>query len=174
GRMKRGRLIGRVVGGVSAALDLVGVRDERSTYVVGYRGYGTPEDVFVSGRVLRGRPIGPAAEQDPWWRNLANTYRRMESDEIPGARVCIRIGGTAREAVSGDEGYFRSWVAPAEPLSHERLWHPVELELVGEQEPLSTTTTHVLIPAPTARYGIISDLDDTVIRTDATNMLRML
>jgi phosphatidate phosphatase APP1 len=171
---RRRNLLLRAARGVGAAIGTVTGRGGDATYVVGYRGYGTPGEVFVSGRVLRGQPIGPAAEQDPWWRNLANTYRRMESDEIPGARVCIRIGGTAREAVSGDEGYFRSWVAPAEPLSHERLWHPVELELVGEQEPLSTTTTHVLIPAPTARYGIISDLDDTVIRTDATNMLRML
>ncbi len=171
--MRKGRLIGRLVGGVSAALDLVGVRDERSTYIVGYRGYGTPDEVFVSGRVLRGRPIGPAAEQDPWWRNFANTYRRMESDEIPGARVRVLLGGATREAMSGSEGYFRTWIAPGQPLAQDRLWHPIDIELLDERDPVRVAT-HVLTPAPTAAFGIISDLDDTVIRTDATNMLRML
>lgn len=164
----------RTARGIGNAIDTLRGAGPDTQYVVGYRGFGTPDEVFVSGRVLSGQPVGPAAEQDPWWRNFANTYRRMESDEIPGARVRIRLADAAREAISGDEGYFRSWLTPATPLSHERLWHPVGLDLLGATHPVSATTTHVLVPAPTARFGIISDLDDTVIRTDATSMLRML
>lgn len=164
----------RTARGIGRAIDTVRGAGPDTTYVVGYRGYGTPAEVFVSGRVLSGQPLGPATEQDPWWRNLANTYRRMESDEIPGARVRVRLGDATREAISGDEGYFRAWITPTAPLSPERLWHPVHLELLENGGDTVSATTHVLLPAQTAQFGIISDIDDTVIRTDATHLLRML
>ncbi len=47
--------------------------------VVPYRGHGTPEALFLSGRVLQGRPIPPASRHDPAWRNLLHTLRRIES-----------------------------------------------------------------------------------------------
>lgn len=62
------------------------------------------------------------------------------------------------------------------PLPLVQPWHPVELELV---EPRSAgqpvrATGQVLIPSAEAEFGVISDLDDTVIQTDAANLLRML
>lgn len=171
---ERPGVLGRLTRELGSALGAVrGLRAGSEMQVVGYRGFGTPREVFVSGRVLLGRALSPAAEQDPWWRNLANTYRRMESDEVPGARVRIRLDTVEREAVSVDEGYFRAWLQLAEPLPTDRLWHPIDLELVGAEDTV-TGATHVLTPAPSAAFGIISDIDDTVIRTDATNLLRML
>src|SRR5690606_19421099 len=38
----------------------------------------------------------------------------------------------------------------------------------------TSATAHVLAPPASARFGVISDLDDTVIRTDATSLVRML
>ncbi|MGH7445684.1 MAG: App1 family protein, partial [Longimicrobiales bacterium] len=156
------------------ALDAVrATRAGRATQIVGYRGFGTATETFVSGRVLLGRALTAATEHDPWWRNLANTYRRMESDEVSGARVRIRLHGAEREAVSVDEGYFRAWLQPQAPLPAERLWHPVDLELIGGPG-MASSVTHVLTPAAGAVFGVVSDIDDTVIRTDATNFLRMM
>ncbi len=171
---ERRGLVGRFTRELGSALNAVrGTRPGRAIHVVGYRGFGTRREVFVSGRVLLGRALAPAAEHDPWWRNLANTYRRMESDEVPGARVRIRLNGAEREAVSVDEGYFRAWVQPPAPLADDRLWHLVQLDLLGGTAD-TTSITHVLTPPPAAAFGIISDLDDTVVRTDATNLLRMM
>ena len=164
-----GRLA-RELGTVINALPLPGRRDLQ---VVGYRGFGTSSEIYVSGRVLLGRALSASSVDDPWWRNLANTYRRMESDEVPGARVSIRLGDVEREAVSEQEGFFRAWVQPRAPLDPARLWHPVELTVVsGATSP--ATVTHVLTPPADAAFGIISDIDDTVIRTDATSFLRMM
>lgn len=171
---ERRGVVGRLARELGTALDAVRATSaDRATQIVGYRGFGTASEAFVSGRVLLGRALTPATEHDPWWRNLANTYRRMESDEVSGARVRIRLHGAEREALSVDEGYFRAWLQPQTPLPAERLWHPVDLELIGGPGPASSVT-HVLTPAASAAFGVVSDIDDTVIRTDATNFLRMM
>jgi phosphatidate phosphatase APP1 len=54
----------------------------------------------------------------------------------------------------------------------------VELELV---DPIPSEQAHapvkeigqVLVPPPTARYVVVSDIDDTVLQSDATHMLKM-
>ena len=34
------------------------------------------------------------------------------------------------------------------------------------------TTSYVLVPSPHAAFGVISDMDDTVLQSDATTLLR--
>jgi phosphatidate phosphatase APP1 len=85
----------------------------------------------------------------------------------------VRLGDVERDAVSEQEGFFRTLLQPTVPLDAGRLWHPVEMEVVsGATSP--TAITHVLTPPADTAFGIISDIDDTVIRTDATNFLRMM
>jgi phosphatidate phosphatase APP1 len=127
--------------------------------------------------VLEDRGIRPADQTDSAWRNLSNMYRRFESDEIPGARVLARYGGVEQTVVADDEGFFEARLVPDAPPPHDRLWHTVELTLL---EPRSAgqveihAAGRVLVPPSTAQFGVISDIDDTVIRTDATSLVRML
>ena len=145
--------------------------------VVAYRGFGTPSEVFVSGRVLSNPPPPPIDAGDAWWRNAAATLRHLESDEVTGARLRIGIAHSEREAFTDEEGFYRAWLLPARPLPSTGMWHVADVEVI---EPLQdtarpvTTSGLVLVPPTTARFGVISDLDDTVIRTDATRLLPML
>jgi len=145
-------------------------------HIVAYRGWGGAAGLFVQGRVLRGRPLPEADAADPWWQNAWSAYRRIESDQVPGARVRLSAGGTEQQAVSDQEGYFRAWLLPAAALPADRRWHEVTVELVEPRpagKPPPRTVAHVLTPAAAARFGVISDIDDTVVRTDATSFLRM-
>jgi phosphatidate phosphatase APP1 len=166
--------LARLASAVDDRLDALKRPPSAGLHIAAYRGYGTPHEVFIGGRVLAEAPSGPAAEDDPWWRNLLHAYRRIESDEVPGARVSIRFAGANRIAVADTEGYFRAWLAPAQPIA-ERLWHEADLRVVtagGADGPAHTA--RVMTPLPGARFGVISDLDDTVVRTEATNVVRML
>ena len=157
-------------------------RRERGGYIAPYRGYGRATEVFLSGRVLSEAQRRPSSRDDPWWRNLAESLRRLESDEVPGARVRIRVGETEHTAVTDDEGYFRAWLTLSSPLPADRRWHDADLALLPDPaqqlahtEPVpGTVTGHVLTPGEDAAFGVISDLDDTVVRTDATSLIRML
>ena len=145
--------------------------------VVPYRGFGRPSEVFVSGRVLANAPHGPIDASDPWWQNAAAMFRHLESDEIPGARLRIRMAQAERHAFTDDEGFYRAWLTPARPLPATGLWHVVDVEVIEPLHPEAervTTSGLVLVPPPSARFGVISDLDDTVIRTDATRLLTMI
>ena len=166
------RAVERRVDSTRARLGSAGARQ-----VVMYRGYGNASEVFVSGRVLANSPP-PAIDADSrWWHNLAAMLRHLESDEVPGARLRIRMSQAERHVVTDEDGYYRAWLAPLQPLPPTGMWHVVDVEVL---EPIHTDVPRldssglVLVPPPTARFGVISDLDDTVIRTDATRLMSML
>ena len=143
--------------------------------IVAYRGHGTAQRLYVHGRVLEIEAIAPAAETDSTWRNLLNTMKRLGSDPLPHARVMARRGDVEQEIVADDEGFFGGWIPVAGSLPIDSRWHSVELELLGPLRPKDVgvrTTGLALVPPPGAAYGVISDLDDTVIQSHLTNFLR--
>lgn len=145
--------------------------------IVPYRGFGTARRMYVHGRVLEDQGISPATESDTVWDNIVNMYKRIESDEVPFARLLVRFQGAEQEVVADEEGMFSVWVEPTAPLSTASLWQHVELELVEPQSPKQEgpvrATADVLVPPEGARLAVISDIDDTVLRSDAVNLLRM-
>lgn len=145
--------------------------------ILAYRGYGTPERFFLKGRVLKDRGVTRAAEEDRLWDNLLNAYKRLASREIPHARLQARFRGQTQEIEADEEGMFELWIEPEAPLPQDQTWHEVTLELlepkVEEQETPVRTTGRVLIPPPDAEYGVVSDIDDTILQTNATSLLRM-
>ncbi|MDX1664461.1 MAG: phosphatase domain-containing protein [Candidatus Promineifilaceae bacterium] len=155
-------------------IDRLGVRDP--VKILPYRGVGTPRRLRLEGRVLEDEGITPSSDNDSLWQNLLNTYRRVESDEVPGARVHARYGETVVEVAANREGFFEIVLEPPAPVPGDRLWHEIELELLGPlpagQEKV-TAVGQVLVPPPDARYGVISDIDDTVIQSHVGQLLRM-
>ena len=142
--------------------------------IVPYRGFGTDASFRVIGRVLRDAPEEKASAEAGAWDNLLATFRRFETDEVPGARVLLRAGNVSRQVVADQEGYIDCTLEGATPTQLGDGWHAVEAELV---HPAGAASPHallpVLIPPPTATFGVISDIDDTVVQTEATQMLAM-
>jgi len=143
-----------------------------------YRGYGTRRELRLRGRVLEDRGITPASETDSWWRNLVNMYKRLQSFEVPHARLLARFRDVEREVTADEEGMFEVSIELSQPIKSDDTWQPVDLELV---EPVSDrqrgpvqATGRVLIPPSEAPFGVISDIDDTVIQSDVGNFLRMM
>ena len=145
--------------------------------IVPYRGYGTPQRFYLKGRVLEDKNIPEGEENDRLWENILNMYKRMESDEVPHARLAVRFQDQQQEVQADEEGMFEAWITPSQPLTAGRLWEKVEIELL---EPLSSeqhepvrAVAEILVPPPEARFVVISDIDDTVLRSDATRLLHM-
>jgi phosphatidate phosphatase APP1 len=144
---------------------------ERDVVIIPYLGYGTTGRVVLRGRVLRDSGIAEATADDSLWDNVLNMYRRIESDELSGVQIRARFHELEAEAVTDKEGFFSLTFSPEWAGSIDQLWDQVELQLVGE-EPVHATG-HVLLPPSSARFGVISDVDDTVLQTYATELLRM-
>ena len=143
--------------------------------ILPYRGYGTPRELFLKGRVLEEAGITRASNDDTVWQNVLNMVRRFASDEVAGARVRATFEGLSVETKADAEGFFEVTFRLPEPLDGEAGWYPVELELLSPPSPGGgpvQSTGQVLVPKG-ARFGVISDLDDTVVRSSATNVLKM-
>ena len=141
-----------------------------------YSGHGTADEVTLNGRVLEDEGFIPSEDADTSWDNLVNMYRRFETDEVPGARVRARFHNLEQEAITDQEGYF-SFVFNLSNHSDARLWQEVDLELL---DPLTRdgqsvrATGRIMIPPATAKFGVISDIDDTVIWSNVTNKLKLI
>lgn len=145
----------------------------RPVMILPYRGYGTRTHLYLKGRVLQDNGLRGSTDNDAVWENLLAAWRRLESNEIPGVRVGIRYGEVEKIITSNHEGFFDFSLAVPEGLPDEDLHHDVELWLPDEVrgETGVTATGQVVVPPADSTFGIISDIDDTILETDATNLL---
>lgn len=141
-----------------------------------YHGHGTAETLFVRARVRRGGGVGEVGEEDSRWRNLFNTVRRVNRRRAPGIRVTASFQGAEMQAVSDDNGFVEFELPVIQHLDGDREWWEVELQASeeGRMESTVRATARVIVPSTHAEYCVISDIDDTVVRTEVTNWLRML
>ena len=147
-------------------------RPGRRLHAVAYRGFGNRRIGTLSGRILAYRE-SPDTDPDSLWSNLQTSYRRFETDEVPGVRVRASVaGGDAIETASDAEGYFRVELAVPEGFAGTRL--PVALELPDHEDSVVDGDAEIVLPGEDARFGVISDIDDTVLVTGATSLLRMM
>jgi phosphatidate phosphatase APP1 len=143
---------------------------------VSYGGHGNAGEVLVRGRVLDDPEAGPATDGESAWAALRRTVRRFLTVELPGVPLHVRVGPSSVETVSDDEGYFEvRLTARAEPFTGP--WVTGE---VGTTAPyrgyahLVPTPVQVRVSGPGAGFGIISDVDDTILHTGAQRATVML
>jgi len=145
--------------------------------ILPYRGHGTPEALYVRGRVVEEKGIMPASATDSRRQNLLNMYRRFTSSAVAGARVRGQFGEIIAETITDTGGYFEIHITPGSSLDPTVLWHDVALKLiaphVGEEGAVGALA-RVRVPQAAAQLVVISDIDDTVIESSAMRLLTML
>jgi phosphatidate phosphatase APP1 len=150
---------------------------DKPLQIITYRSYGTLNRLYVTGRVLKDKQIRKATDEDTTWNNLLSMYKRFESDEVPGATLKLVFGGQQYTVTTDREGYFKIDLFTEVPIVWNDMWHEVDIELVEapyySYAPGLKDTAHVLVPPVDAEYGIISDIDDTIVKTTATSLLAM-
>lgn len=149
-----------------------------------YLGYGCGRRIRVRARVLRDTGPDPASPGDGWTTNVRAAWRRFASAEIAGADVAIEVVAAARDgrrtaaevvARADLEGFLDVDVElPSEAAAG---WATVRYRLLApapRRPRPSTFDGLALVPSAAAPYGVISDLDDTVLISDATRLMRLV
>ncbi|MFD2164048.1 App1 family protein [Paradesertivirga mongoliensis] len=144
--------------------------------IIPYRSYGTVNRLYLKGRVLEDKKIAASGDKDTILNNLVNMYKRFESDEVPNAVLKVDFQDQTHQLVTDDEGYYMINLEPTFPIETTDIWHTLEIELENAPIPFIPglkAVSEVLVPPSDAEYGIISDIDDTIVETSATNVLAM-
>jgi phosphatidate phosphatase APP1 len=174
--------LGIAIEAVERRIDRTWVRTKRRfgwldrPLIAAYDSYGNEKTLFLKGRVLEDKAIRSPADRGSLVDNFRMMYRRAASSEIPDAIVEADFEGSAKRAETDEEGYFGFTFEPSQPAPENSLWVRVELKLIAPVHASGpvTATGRVMVPPRTAHFGIISDLDDTVVHTDVTHLVKMV
>ena len=131
----------------------------RAVAIDPYVGYGIPDGVIVRGRVLASAPAAQATSPQNRWRNFRQMMGLFVTDEVAGATVAAE-GVTSQ---SDEEGYF----ALTLPRGGRSGRFSVTVSC-GDFE----TECPVVLTTSDAAFGVISDVDDTMMATAAYSLWR--
>lgn len=148
---------------------------DQRLHVIAYRGFGVRHEQGwqgrLSGRVLMYRDAFTPSASD-LWNNLRASYARFDTDELAGVVVEADIQGARASATTDEEGYFTLVFSGTESTDASTLQASFTLpqhdnfKLDGDPS--------VILPGNDAEFGVISDIDDTILITEATSLLRMM
>lgn len=171
-------------------LRLIAVRLDQSRYgvkkkfrllrpplILPYRGFGNHHEFYLRGKVLEDNGLAKPANKNSIWHNIVAMYKRYVSNEIPHVRIEACFQGTRQEVVTDEVGYFEVKFQLPQELISKREWMEVEFKLLDQVVPKQGEVQakgQVMISQDSSQFGVISDVDDTILISKATNLYQKL
>ncbi|MHA7056128.1 App1 family protein [Aquimarina sp. M1] len=143
-----------------------------------YLGYGTVKRLRATGRALEDENINFDGNTKTL-KTLYNIFRQFESDEIKNACVKLKLSdGTTFTTKTDQEGYynFDEILSNAEALIDEKKYisYLLSFENMGGKKVIQSNIFKgkMLVPSSKATYGVISDIDDTILHTGVASLFK--
>ena len=140
----------------------------RPTVIQPYRGFVANGVANVRARVMEEPVFDAAPEGMRIDATLAANLLRWVVLDIPDVEVKVSVAGRSVTAASNADGFVIAKV-PVDGLAPG--WHSVELQ-AEDGDQLVTARTAVVLPDPASKMAVISDIDDTVLRTGMSDGLK--
>lgn len=137
-----------------------------------YRSYGDTQNLRIWGRVIEREDDTFASENDSKWQNFWRNVKNISVDEVEGVKVRFFVNGETFDITSNTEGMLEVNVRPKQPLSVGQ--HTLYAALVvGQDYHASRVSTPLTIHDHNEqRLGIVSDIDDTLVRSDVSEKIK--
>jgi phosphatidate phosphatase APP1 len=136
----------------------------RPTVVVTYRGWYADGVAHLVARTIEKPVPGTGQATVGTGQVLKANLRRFLVLTIAGVRVRASMGVVAGEFTSDRNGYLHISL-PVGPLSPG--WHVIDIDPVPGSD-VPHTTGRVLVPDPAGGIAVVSDIDDTILKTGLT------
>lgn len=147
--------------------------------IIVFQSYGSANKLYVRGRALEDEKI------DLTRRGiislLRNSFKRFETDEVANTKLKIKLpNNTFFYTKTDSKGYFllKETIANLDALTNAEGWLQLEISY-DEPHPGRIINNdnrfpaEVLIPKQNSSFGIISDIDDTILHTGVTSFLKL-
>lgn len=167
------RLVHRVVAHLERDIDTIEdlvQPSEHKVRVLAYAGYRNAQAARLKGRIVRyGEPLDAGKGLFSRLRAMLAIYN---SRELAGVTVRVDGYGQSHDVVTDEEGYFQLELAIDQPLPDATRWEHVMICVPGRDIGHPAIKVPVIAPGNDQHWGIISDIDDTVVETGATDFLK--
>lgn len=157
-------------------MGLFGKKDKLQ--IINFQSYGTDTHLYVRGRALEDENIDLAHKG--LLRLLWNSFKRFETDEVKNTKLRLTLPDDRVFYTETDnEGYFKFDIQTPKlmVLANSEGW--LNFELAFEEGNLKREISRenrfsgeVLIPANKVDFGVISDIDDTILQTGVVSLLK--
>ena len=147
--------------------------------IIPFKTYGTQEYLNVRGRALEDEEID--LSKKGLWNVIKNTWKRFETDEIRNTPLVVKLQNNRTIPVTTDaEGYYLldTKTSNLEQYISEDGWLHYSIgyenpaifknEIFGE----NSFSGKMLVAPPASEYGVISDIDDTILHTGVASTLK--
>ncbi len=136
----------------------------RGVRVVVHRGWVADGVARIHARVIEAPKLPDGNSKIPYWDVLNANLRRHVRLAFPDVPVRATLGDASAEGVTDPHGYASIQLEVGKLTPG---WHEVIVTAISPNpdSPNFEGVGRVLVPSPSARVAVVSDLDDTVIRT---------
>lgn len=141
-----------------------------------YDGYGTSELLVIKGRVFSDRRVDAIDENDSRFRNLVNTSKRFIANEAEKVWVQVCVREHLQEVQTDHEGIYRASFENIADVPYGLHSFTVTISDQNKRRYQAEPAVgqYVLHDPGSDRVSIISDVDDTILLTEASSKVRML
>ncbi|MDH7445280.1 App1 family protein [Aquimarina sp. 2201CG14-23] len=142
-----------------------------------YLGYGTNTRIRATGRALEDENLNFDGNTGTL-KTLWNIFKQFESDEIPDIEVALTFSNKPPIiTVTDAEGYYHFDKEFQENLNpDESEWISYIISFYRKQKKQIINNNvfkgEMLIPKQSAAYGVISDIDDTILHTGVASFFK--
>ena len=146
--------------------------------IIAFQSYGTNSHLQIRGRALEDEAIN--LEDKSLWSLIVNTWKRFETDEIKRVALDIKLpNGKVFSTTTDNHGYFKieEKVEGLDKLTDSNGWLQYEVSYSNTDCKRKIQNNNcfkgeILITNPNAEYGVISDVDDTILHTGVASYLK--
>jgi phosphatidate phosphatase APP1 len=145
--------------------------------IIAFQSYGTKTHLYLRGRALEDESID--LSKKGFFSLLRNTWKRFETDEIRNETLKIQLPNEqVLYADTNSEGYYLvdEQTKDLSESINEEGWLNYEIAYDVFKDKLINLENRfpgeMLIPSDSAKFGVISDIDDTLLETGVVSKLK--
>jgi phosphatidate phosphatase APP1 len=146
--------------------------------IIPFQSYGTASHFHIRGRALEDEIID--LSQKSYFNLFINSWKRFESDEIKHTSLSIRLPNQKKlKVVTDSHGYYHveETINGLDLHINEEGW--LKYEVSYDDDKLKRNIQQgnrfqgeLLIPSNNSSFGVISDIDDTILHTGVVSSFK--
>lgn len=137
-------------------------------YLKLYRGYGDKNEVVIYGHLFKGLSIAREKPSRFFWKNAKEMIKRFVVSPWEEQEVELSINGNTTKVLTKNTGYFTITLSG----TFEPGWTPCKARFNNDNFDKSVDGEVLILDDPDEI--VVSDIDDTILISHATNMLKKL